>query len=184
MTRVCSLARAEQSADEIAALPLPMPSRKLRQMRSFIAASILALSISACTPPAPPREAAPSEPPPVSEPVSAASGQIEMFTSPSGNIGCTYVPSGGTDVYEPAQPGAELSCDRSEPTYVRVVLPENGAAHVVETDERGCCSGEALAYGQTWSRGPFSCESSEQGITCANQRGNRLSLNRERADVN
>jgi hypothetical protein len=153
-------------------------------MRSLLALPILTILMSACTPPAPTSEAPPPEPAAVAETVSAVPGQIEMFTSPSGNIGCTYVPSGGTDVYEPSQPGAELSCDRSEPTYVRVVLPENGAAHVVETDERGCCSGEALAYGQTWSRGPFSCESSEQGITCANQRGNRLSLNRERADVN
>ncbi len=155
-----------------------------RIMRSFLAAAILVLSISACTPPAPTSSAPPSAPAPVSETVSAAPGQIEMFMSPSGNIGCTYVPSGGTDIYEPAQPGAELSCDRSEPTYVRVVLPENGAAHVVETDERGCCSGEALAYGQTWSRGPFTCESSERGIICTNQRGNRLLLGRERADVN
>ncbi|WP_228126598.1 hypothetical protein [Candidatus Viadribacter manganicus] len=151
-------------------------------MRTLLAISVLVFVVSGCTPPAP----APSTPSAVAvEPAATvATGELEMFTSPSGNIGCTYVPSGGTAVYQPAQAGAELTCDRSEPTYVRVVLPENGPAHVVETDERGCCSGEALAYGQTWSRGPFRCESSEQGVTCTSAGGHRLSLNRERADVN
>ena len=34
------------------------------------------------------------------------------FNMPSGNIGCFYVPAGGTDVYKTSDGGAELSCDR------------------------------------------------------------------------
>ena len=42
------------------------------------------------------------------------------FNMPSGNIGCFYTPEGGTDVYKTSDGGAELSCDRVEPSYVRV----------------------------------------------------------------
>ena len=46
------------------------------------------------------------------------------FNMPSGNIGCFYVPAGGTDVYKTSDGGAELSCDRVAPSYVRVMLGE------------------------------------------------------------
>ena len=48
------------------------------------------------------------------------------FNMPSGNIGCFYVPAGGTDVYKTSDGGAELSCDRVEPSYVRVMLGSFG----------------------------------------------------------
>lgn len=44
-----------------------------------------------------------------------AEGGLIAFATPSGNIGCTYVPAGGTDVYEPKDGGPELQCDRVEP---------------------------------------------------------------------
>ncbi len=50
------------------------------------------------------------------------------FTMPSGNMGCIYVPAGGTDVYKTSDGGAELSCDRVEPSYVRVMLGSSGEA--------------------------------------------------------
>lgn len=48
------------------------------------------------------------------------------FNMPSGNIGCFYVPAGGTDVYKTSDGGAELSCDRVEPSYVRVMMGDSG----------------------------------------------------------
>ena len=52
-------------------------------------------------------------------------GQIE-FTMPSGNAGCIYTPAGGTGTYEPMGGGPELSCDRVEPAYVRVMMGPSG----------------------------------------------------------
>ena len=44
------------------------------------------------------------------------------FTMPSGNVGCTYVPAGGTPVYDTATGDAELHCTRVEPRYLVVIL--------------------------------------------------------------
>jgi hypothetical protein len=137
----------------------------------------------ACAPEAP----APAEP--VAEvsaaPATPASapGELVMFMAPSGNIGCTYVPAGGTDVYQPSEPGAELQCDRMEPTFTRILLPENGAARAVETEERGCCTGLVIAYGQRWVEGPFACDVSEAGVACTSSAGHGFTLSRARADV-
>jgi hypothetical protein len=46
-------------------------------------------------------------------------GQI-VFVTPSGNIGCTYIPKGGTAMYTPDDGGPELGCDRIQPLYVRL----------------------------------------------------------------
>src|SRR5580700_4310064 len=51
----------------------------------------------------------------------AAGGQI-VFVLPSHNVECTYTPKGGTTTYKPFDGGPELSCDRPDPKYVRVVL--------------------------------------------------------------
>ena len=68
-------------------------------------------------------------------------GQIE-FSLPSGNIGCVYTPEGGTDTYEPAGGGPELSCDRVAPSYVRVILgPEGKARRYNDVGDASCCSG-------------------------------------------
>lgn len=106
-----------------------------------------------------------------------------MFSAPSGNIGCAYTPAGGTAIYDTPDGRAELQCDRIEPTYIRVVMSEAGAAHIVETEERGCCSGDAIPYGDSWSEGPFSCEITEAGVACRNSVGNGFTLSRSRADV-
>jgi hypothetical protein len=103
--------------------------------------------------------------------------------APSGNIGCVYIPAGGTAVYQPAEPGAELQCDRIEPSYTRIVLPENGAARVVETQERGCCSGETIAYGQRWAEGPYACDVTDAGVACTSTAGHGFTLSRTQADV-
>jgi hypothetical protein len=144
------------------------------RMRLILAFAVLACA--ACSPETP----APAEPP---AEVATTPGTAVTFMAPSGNIGCIYIPSGGTDVYQPAEPGAELQCDRAEPEYIRIVLPENGAARVVETSERGCCSGETIAYGDRWAEGPYTCDVTDAGVSCASATGHGFTLGRARADV-
>jgi hypothetical protein len=95
-------------------------------------------------------------------------GQIE-FTMPSNNVGCIYTPAGGTDTYETADGGAELSCDRVEPGYVRAVLASSGKAkRYNNVGDSSCCGSENIfEYGEVWSEGPFSCISSTTGLACA-----------------
>ncbi|MEP7173696.1 MAG: hypothetical protein ABI705_09440 [Aestuariivirga sp.] len=94
-------------------------------------------------------------------------GQIE-FTMPSDNVGCIYTPAGGTDTYETADGGAELSCDRIAPSYIRVVLAASGKAkRYTNVGDASCCGAENyFAYGEVWSEGPFSCISSTTGLAC------------------
>ena len=94
-------------------------------------------------------------------------GQIE-FTMPSNNVGCIYTPAGGTDTYETADGGAELSCDRIEPAYIRVVLGASGKAkRYTNVGDASCCGSENIfEYGEVWSEGPFSCISATTGISC------------------
>lgn len=94
-------------------------------------------------------------------------GFIE-FNMPSGNIGCIYVPAGGTDVYKTSDGGAELSCDRVAPSYVRLQLGETGKAErITNVGDPSCCGADNIfEYGEVWSEGPFSCISSTKGLTC------------------
>jgi len=143
----------------------------------FVAA---ALALAACgQPPAPP---APTTAADVATP---PAGQLVEFQLPSGNIGCVYVPPGGTAVYQTPDGRAELACDRVAPTYVRLVMSETGPATLQENlGEAPCCSGETLAYGATWTQGPFTCQGAESGLTCTNGDGHRFTLSRDRAEPN
>lgn len=149
-------------------------------MRQHILGAALLL-FSACSPPA--QETAPPAEQQAATPAAPAPGAPVEFSQPSGNIGCVYIPAGGTAVYQPAQPGAELSCDRIEPSYVRITLPEHAAARVVETQERGCCSGTPIPYGDDWSDGPFVCEMAEAAVTCRSNEGHGFTLGRAQAEV-
>ena len=109
-------------------------------------------------------------------------GVAEQFVMPSGNIGCTYIPEGGTETYRPADGGPELSCDRVEPKYLRATLGRRGKA-VVRTNvgDRGCCGGDRIIpYGGTWSGGPFTCFSERTGLTCERDDGHSFLLSRAR----
>jgi hypothetical protein len=146
-------------------------------MRRFAAAGF-ALLLLGCGRPE-------NDEPPPSEGAVAPPGQLVEFQLPSGNIGCVYVPAGGTAVYQTPDGRAELACDRVAPTYVRLVMSETGPAALQENlGEAPCCSGETLAYGATWTQGPFTCQSAESGLTCANGDGHRFALSRDRADPN
>ena len=143
---------------------------------------IVAVALAACSPPPP--ATPPTEALQVATAVApAAPGVSSEFMTPSGNMACVYTPAGGTAIYQTADGRAELKCDRSEPDYVRVVLPEIGPARIEPTDERGCCSGETIQYGQNWSEGPFSCDVTEAGLICSNREQHGFTLSRSRADV-
>lgn len=102
----------------------------------------------------------------ISAPALAAE-QIE-FVLPSGNIGCIYTPKGGVPVYQPVDGGPELSCDRVEPKYVRIILGPTGDAKLYKNvGDASCCSaGPKLAYGKLWKAGPFKCKASTLGLDC------------------
>ena len=56
------------------------------------------------------------------------SSGVVQFKTPAGDIGCTYIPAGGTDVYAPKDGGPELQCDRIAPVYLRFFLYKTGKA--------------------------------------------------------
>lgn len=106
-------------------------------------------------------------------------GQV-MFTTPSNNIGCTFTPAGGTAVYTPRDGGPELVCERVAPAYVTVIMGPKGSVQRIDNPgEQGCCSlGHVLAYGQTWVKGPFTCQSRQTGLSCRRKDGRGFSLSR------
>ncbi len=112
-----------------------------------------------------------------------AQEQVE-FVLPSGNVGCIYTPKGGTGVYQPVDGGPELLCDRVEPRYARIILGPTGKAVLHrQVGDASCCSAEpVLAYGKTWTAGPFTCKATTKGLTC--RRGaNGFVMSRSRLKV-
>ena len=107
-----------------------------------------------------------------------ANGQI-IFVMPSKNIECTYTPKGGTPVYEPYDGGPELSCDRAEPQYVRVVLTLKNVRRFNNVGDQSCCGVDnVFTHGSRWSHGPFSCDSAEAGLTCKRSDGRGFFMGR------
>ena len=109
---------------------------------------------------------------------------LVMFELPSGNIGCTFVPEGGTPVYKPPGGHAELQCDRAEPSYMRAIMSTSGAAKKYNNVGDASCCGYAnvLSYGERWKMGPFSCRSRSTGLTCT--RGSHgLKMSRKHVSV-
>ena len=94
-------------------------------------------------------------------------GQI-AFTMPSGNVGCIYTPAGGTDTYEPMNGGPELSCDRVEPSYVRVMMgPAGKPKRYNSVGDASCCGADnVFDYGEVWKFDGFRCTSSKTGLKC------------------
>ena len=108
-------------------------------------------------------------------------GQVEFIT-PSGNVGCTYTPKGGTATYQPTGDGPELICERVEPTYVTLVMGPGGLVKRINNPgEQGCCSDRPkLAYGNSWSSGPFRCSSAAAGLACNGPGGHGFFVSRNR----
>lgn len=109
-----------------------------------------------------------------------AFAQQETFVMPSGNVECTYTGPAGTSVYQPQGGMAELSCDRAEPTYVRVLMPARGAVKLIRNvGDPSCCGVEPkLTYGTVWRKAPFTCESNEAGIICRRDDGTGFQMSR------
>jgi len=103
------------------------------------------------------------------------------FAHPSGNIACIYIPAGGTRVYKPKDGGPELSCDQtgSGGAYRRYALGKSGGARIIQNpNEQDCCgSNNTLAQGARWAAGPFSCESTLEGVNCNRNDGSGFSIN-------
>ncbi len=137
---------------------------------------------SACSPAAP----GPARTPTVSTATSstAQADAPDEFQSASGNIGCEYVPAGGTETYQTPDGGPQLICDRVAPTYVRFTLSAHGAATLIEhVGDASCCGGNVMRLGTHWTGGPFSCDMGEAGVVCANadRRGFTLTQTQARA---
>ena len=107
-----------------------------------------------------------------------------MFMLPSKNMDCTFVPK-QTAVYMPAGGGPELTCDRRDPKYVRVVLgPTKAAERIDNPGEQPCCGADnILQYGQAWTGGPFTCQSAASGVTCRHKNGHGFSLSKAKIEV-
>jgi hypothetical protein len=110
-------------------------------------------------------------------------GMIE-FVMPSMNIECTFIPKQSA-IYMPRDGGPELSCDRRDPTYVRVVLGPTGPAERTDNPgEQPCCGVEnTFQYGQTWVGGPFTCQSAATGLSCRHQNGHGFSMSKAEIKV-
>jgi len=106
------------------------------------------------------------------------------FVMPSMNMECTYV-AHQTAIYMPRGGGPELSCDRRDPSYVRVVLGPKGAAERTDNPgEQPCCGADNIfQYGQTWIGGPFTCQSAETGLTCRHKNGHGFSMSKSKITV-
>jgi hypothetical protein len=110
-------------------------------------------------------------------------GQV-IFVMPSRNVECTYTPAGGTPVYKPADGGPELSCDRRDPRYVRIVLTAKSIKRFDDVGDQGCCGADnPFPYGMRWSRGPFTCESLESGLVCRNAEGRGFTVSRQKIEL-
>jgi hypothetical protein len=115
----------------------------------------------------------------------AATDAPAEFQLASGNIGCDYVPAGGTETYTTPDGGPQLICDRIEPTYVRFALSAHGAATRYDhVGDAGCCGGYTMAAGAHWAEGPFACDLAQAGITCTNADRHGFTLSRSTARVN
>jgi hypothetical protein len=99
------------------------------------------------------------------------------FQLPSGNIGCLFA-SGvlRCDILSGLDPEPTASCELD---WVGLGLGRTGAA-------APNCAGDTifnpdmptLAYGSSWSRQGITCESSRNGLACANRQGHELMLAR------
>jgi hypothetical protein len=102
------------------------------------------------------------------------------FNMPSGNVGCTYVPPGGTGTYRTATGGAELHCTIEQPNYRVVILQPAGPAPApfATAEVGGLPLAAGLPYGRFWQAGPFTCLSARSGLMCTNATGNGLRMAR------
>lgn len=124
--------------------------------------------------------------------LASSSSVLPGFKSPSGNIKCLYIPTGG----------GYMNCSLAQANYARQLIrycaqPKIGvdwAGFSLGRKGKGRieCSGGTLyepskqhphyvtlAYGKTWKHGVFTCTSRVNGVTCVNRTGHGLFVARE-----
>ena len=102
------------------------------------------------------------------------------FNMPSGNVGCTFIPAGGTAVYYTATGQEELICARIEPQYLVVILEYHlgGQRPILSGEVPELPQGPGLDYGRFWQMGAFTCLAARSGLTCTNSSGAGLRMSR------
>ena len=101
------------------------------------------------------------------------------FSMPSGNVECIFTPAGGSKVYQPLDGGPELSCDRLQPTYVRLTMTPKRVDRADNPGEQTCCGVDnPLAYGQRWVKAGFTCDSTQEGLLCRRADGRGFFISR------
>jgi len=111
-------------------------------------------------------------------PVLDLESQGYSFQLPSGNIGCAMSASGvlcairSFDYPPPDLPG----CDAD--TGVAFELDADGTSAACTTGTPDFGDVAVLPYGESTTVGEFTCESSEQGVSCSNAAGQEFSVRR------
>ena len=79
----------------------------------------------------------------------AAPDGTVQFVTPSGNIGCLYMPAGGTATYATLSGQEELHCTRVAPTYTVVILDhaQDHPAAIASGEVPGLDAGPVLPAG-------------------------------------
>jgi hypothetical protein len=103
--------------------------------------------------------------------IPASAGAVTGFQSPSGNIGCTMAKTGvRCDIRkrEWSIPPKPRSCDFDWDGSLG--LNRTGRAHFLCVSDSAFGVGGVLPYGQSKSRGRFTCKSRTTGVRCVNRR--------------
>lgn len=117
-------------------------------------------------------------------PTADAGEDVEAFTTPSGNIGCTIDAERARCViqsfdYDP--PEAPDGCTMEE--WGSIVVANNEGAGFSCSPAEFPTDGQVLDYGQTVSAHGMTCESSESGVTCrSDESDSSFSVARASAD--
>ena len=93
---------------------------------------------------------------------------VVQFVTPSGNIGCTYIPFDGAGGIDTGVNGPELHCYRLSGKFDAVSLgPVKKALKLLVEGRLACCkTRNVLAFGNTWKTGGYACNSDRTGLTC------------------
>jgi hypothetical protein len=106
---------------------------------------------------------------------------IELFRTPSGNIGCAYLASATTlrcDILSGLRPEPRRACELD---WTGLTLTARGRA-------RPQCAGDTVVdrrarmirYGSAWRRNGLVCSSRTTGLRCSNRAGHGFVLSRAR----
>ncbi|MDX6442197.1 MAG: hypothetical protein QOE43_1926 [Gaiellaceae bacterium] len=123
---------------------------------------------------------------------SASAATLPGFRSPSGNISCLFIPSGGSKA-----PAAML-CKLAHADYAQTLQARchglDWHGFLLPAARKGAvnCSGGilynpstqhpsyiTLAYGKTWLQKMFSCTSKLNGVNCSNPSGHGMFISRQ-----